>query len=98
MPIAGLVITLSHVPQQAQKAREALQAMVGTRLGRPQGARLPLVLESHNLPEHQETLRAIERLDGVCLCEIAFADFADVGQAESGQGRVLQGENHYGSS
>jgi nitrate reductase NapAB chaperone NapD len=78
MPVAALVVTLDADPTQQRNALLSLTADVQVTLGRPNGLRLPVVIEGN---DDQDTLIALQRAErtvGVVLIEVVSVDFSDV--------------------
>jgi len=84
MPIAGLVLTLAEAGPLCDAALALLGSDPRLTVGDLQpGGRLPVVTDTHSLPEQADLWNELARLPGVLMVDLAFHDASDLGDFTS---------------
>lgn len=78
MPVLGAVVTFGS-GSELDASRFAVGAVPGVVLiGEPEGARLPIVIETLTKHEDDDVMDGLFAIPGVLTVDLAFADFSDI--------------------
>lgn len=78
MPVLGAVVNFASGADLAA-SRSAVEAVPGVVLiGEPEGARLPIVIETLTKHDDEDVMEGLYAIPGVLTVDLAFADFSDL--------------------
>ena len=77
MPVSGLVITFEGPVERYATTLRELERIPAVELGKPSGAKLPIVVDSGDEDQDKQIWELLRQMDGVADIAIAMIAFDD---------------------
>lgn len=90
MPLTSVVLTTVPEPERREALRDALEQTPGIEPGPWTSGRLPVVVESDDVPGHRALLELMIRHPAVTDVQVVLADFSDVSSLPSAEKRLIR--------